>query len=463
MKQTFQIQGMYCPNCEKRITSALRKLEGVTGVRVDYASGRAEIESKKALDREALRALIADLGYELSDNAGGLSQAASLLVIILGLSVILDRLSLLNRLVPSQLGDSSMSYALFFLTGLLTSVHCVAMCGGICLSQSLPGKGRWASVFYNTGRVISYSLIGGTLGLIGSLLAGRGLTISPVLQGGIKLLAGSGMLVAGVNLLGLFPALRRLQLRLPGLPVTSRAPFVIGLLNGLMPCGPLQAMRLAALGSGSALWGALSMLFFSLGTVPLMLAFGTAAAAFGKRFTRLANLAGGILVAIFGIAMLTQGSALTGMIRTRQIWAFLLGLAVLFLISLLPIRKTLRQGLGALSLILLVFALAWKSSSPVEPADTVRIENGVQLVDSVLESGRYPDITVQVGMPVHWTIYAEEGVINGCNAAMIIPGLDLSLRFQPGENTLDFTPETSGTIPYSCWMGMIRANITVLD
>ena len=52
MKQSFQIRGMYCPNCEKRITTALQELESVKTVRVDYASGRAEIESKKALDAE---------------------------------------------------------------------------------------------------------------------------------------------------------------------------------------------------------------------------------------------------------------------------------------------------------------------------------------------------------------------------------------------------------------------------
>ena len=43
MKQTIRIRGMYCPNCEKRITTALEKLEGVKSVRVDYASGHAEI------------------------------------------------------------------------------------------------------------------------------------------------------------------------------------------------------------------------------------------------------------------------------------------------------------------------------------------------------------------------------------------------------------------------------------
>ena len=78
MKQSYQIRGMYCPNCEKRIMSALRKMDGVKAVRVDYASGRAEIESKKPLDREQLQSALQNLGYELSNGSDELTRAASL-------------------------------------------------------------------------------------------------------------------------------------------------------------------------------------------------------------------------------------------------------------------------------------------------------------------------------------------------------------------------------------------------
>ena len=142
MKQSYQIRGMYCPNCEKRITTALLKLDGVKTVRVEFASGRAEIESKKRLDPEQLQSALHDLGYELSDGSDELTRAVSLLAVILCLALILDRIGLLNRLVPRQLGTSGMSYGLFFVTGLLTSVHCVAMCGGIkpVSEPAQPGK-----------------------------------------------------------------------------------------------------------------------------------------------------------------------------------------------------------------------------------------------------------------------------------------------------------------------------------
>lgn len=464
MKKSFQIRGMYCPNCEKRITTALESLEGVKAVRVDYASGHTEIESKKALDREQLQSILQDLGYELSDGSGELMRALSLLVIILGLTVILDRAGLLNRLVPRQLGESGMSYGLFFVTGLLTSVHCVAMCGGINLSQSLPGRGKWAALLYNAGRVVSYTVIGALLGEVGYLLGGGSFLVSPLLQGIVKLLAGAFMLLAGINLLGLFPVLRRLRLPLPKLRASSRLPFVIGLLNGLMPCGPLQAMQLAAVGTGSPVIGALSMFFFSLGTVPLMLGLGGLVALLGQRFARTVNLIGAVLVAVFGVAMLSQGAALSGMIGSFQLWAVLLAITLLGLITLLPGSKLLRRGLSAVILTVLVLVLSLHGAPSTQRADgSVRIEEGVQLVNSTLEAGSYPDITVQAGLPVRWTIRAEEKHINGCNYTLVIPGLDLSPSFQPGENVLEFTPQTAGTIPYSCWMGMIRGTITVTE
>ena len=464
MKQSFQIRGMYCPNCEKRITTALKKLEGVKSVRVDYASGHAEIESEKALDREQLQLTLHNMGYELADGSGAVTRSVSLLVMILGLTVILERVGLLTRLVPRQLGESGMSYALFFMTGLLTSVHCVAMCGGIGLSQSLPGRGCRAPLLYNAGRVTSYTLVGALLGLAGRLLGGGGsLIVSPLLQGLVKLLAGALMLLAGINLLGIFPAFRRLRLTLPRLRTGSRLPFLVGLLNGLMPCGPLQAMQLAALGSGSPLSGALSMLFFSLGTVPLMLGLGGLVTLLGQRFAGPVSSVGAVLVAVFGIAMLSQGAALTGMLGRTQLWAILLALSALGLISLLPDRKPLRRGLSLAVAAALILVLTLHGTPARHAGSSVQIQDGVQLVRSTLESGSYPDITVRAGLPVRWTIYAEAESINGCNHTLLIPGLDLSLRFQPGENVLEFTPQTAGTIPYSCWMGMIRGTITVTE
>ena len=88
----------------------------------------------------------------------------------------------------------------------------------------------------------------------------------------MPVIAGAFMLFLGVRMLGIFPWLSRLRIRIPGLgggklsaAASRRGPFVVGLLNGLMPCGPLQTMQVYALGTGSFFAGALSMFLFSLG------------------------------------------------------------------------------------------------------------------------------------------------------------------------------------------------------
>jgi plastocyanin domain-containing protein len=96
-------------------------------------------------------------------------------------------------------------------------------------------------------------------------------------------------------------------------------------------------------------------------------------------------------------------------------------------------------------------------------ASNIPIVDGKQIVNSTLTSGRYPNITVQVGTPVQWTIDVPEGTINGCNNRMLIRDYGIEYSFQTGENVIEFTPTKVGTNRYSCWMGMIRGTITVVE
>ena len=52
-----------------------------------------------------------------------------------------------------------------------------------------------------------------------------------------------------------------------------------------------------------------------------------------------------------------------------------------------------------------------------------------------------------------------EGKLNGCNGELRIPAFDLDVVLHEGDNPVTFFPETAGTFPYSCWMGMIHATI----
>ena len=97
------------------------------------------------------------------------------------------------------------------------------------------------------------------------------------------------------------------------------------------------------------------------------------------------------------------------------------------------------------------------------PGTAAQVNGNVQKIYTELDYGSYPSITVQAGVPVEWTIHADARKINGCNNEIIIPAYDMTIPLEPGDNVISFTPDTSGVIAYSCWMGMIRGSITVVD
>ena len=92
-----------------------------------------------------------------------------------------------------------------------------------------------------------------------------------------------------------------------------------------------------------------------------------------------------------------------------------------------------------------------------------KIEDGVQVIRSTLSPGRYPNIKVQAGIPVKWIIDAPQGSINGCNNRMIVRDFGIEHTFQTGENIIEFNPEKTGKVSYTCWMGMIRGTISITD
>lgn len=479
MKQHLYIAGMTCPQCPKRIAKALRRLDGVENVTVSLKTSDAvfELDSTKTALPEVIAA-IEDIGYRASEKPFG-APLVKLLVsvgIIAALFVVLQVAGLLTLLVPSELADSGMGLGALFVVGLTASVHCIAMCGGISLSQSVPtDKERKvsysSSVLYNAGRVASYTVIGAVLGAVGLLVGSAGGGISPLFQGIFKLIAGLLLLGMAARSLGLLP---ELDIRLPKFVAVlagktaarARTPFIVGLLNGLMPCGPLQSMWLVALASGNPLTGALSMLVFALGTVPLMLSFGSLVTLLGHRFTAAVQTAGTVLIAVMGLAMLTQGAGLTGMIPDSVLYAVLIGAALIAVCSILPIkRKAARYGsMLAAAAIAIVSGFALNSAvTGAVPEDTAVISDGVQLVSSTLKAGSYPEITVYSGIPVKWTINAPPKSINGCNGTFIINDLNLQYTFHEGENVIEFMPGEAGVIDYTCWMGMIRSKIHVVS
>lgn len=424
-QHTWHISGMHCPRCETAVLKAVASLPGIHGAHADWQKGTLTADwDSEILPEITLSLHISEAGYKLETHDYEKYQKLKRTILILTAAAILFAAMELTplRAMLSAFPSAAvgMSLAALFVLGLTTSLHCVGMCGGINLAQSAgaakAGRGvTLPNLQYNLGRICSYTVTGGIAGTFGSVFR-----LSTGAQSGIQIFAAVFMLLMALNLLdaGIFTMVlpERFRYRLTGKGKNSS--LWIGLMNGLMPCGPLQAMQLYAISTGSWWMGALSMLVFSLGTVPLMLGFGWVSGRLNRRFAAPVRRVSGAIVLVMSVAMLANGLALAGF-------------------------QPGRAGKGT------------------EAA--VNQSAGVQEVYSELDWRRYPDITVRAGMPVRWNVYAGEGRITGCNREMVIPALNLRVPLQEGDNFIEFTADTPGVIEYTCWMGMLHGSITVTE
>lgn len=442
INKVLQLHGLSCTACETRIENKLNDTAGVLKASVSYKTSTLSITYEDRIVRmEEIIKAIESLDYRVtSENAELLDRKrnSNSLLLISGIMLFGIYLIVKNTIGFSLVPEitSNMGYGILFAVGFMSSFHCVAMCGGINLSLCVSYKfdkgddsnlSKFVpSLLYNAGRIVSYTVLGGIVGGLGSVFQ-----ISNSGSAFVSLLAGAFMVIMGLNMLNIFPWLRRLNPHMPKLFAKSihnykkNGPFLVGLLNGFMPCGPLQAMQLYALGTGSFITGALSMFMFSLGTIPLLFAFGALGSMLSAKSTKNMVKASAVLVVVLGLVMITRGFAFTGITIN----------------SPLDIAKVGRNN-----------------------ESNIAIVNGdIQEITTTLQSGSYTPITVKAGIPVKWTVKAEDESINGCNNEIIIPNYNISQKLSPGENIINFTPTESGTFGYSCWMGMIRSSITVSD
>ena len=467
---------MTCINCKKAIENGLGNITGVESVSVNYKTGKCEITIDTGLVgwKDIFNA-IEDLGYTIGNNKKtDLINIISIVVIIVSLYYFLEQTGLLNLLNFEKVADSTMGFGMLFVIGLMTSVHCIAMCGGINVSQCLAENKKFSGLYpvmYNLGRVVSYTVIGFVLGFAGMFFGtGENLGVSSIIQGLIKSFAGIYMVIMGVNMLGFVPQIKRLTFHLPNFigkfRVKNSQPFVVGLLNGFMPCGPLQSIQLVALATGNPFTGGLSMFAFSLGTVPLMLGLGSLVSVLGKRFTDRMMTVGAILVTVMGLAMISQGASLTGMIKSENLMVLVVMLAFMCIVENINFNKRQVKTVSLMIILFIgIFTSRFMAFNYVSENDesSYHMENGVQVVESQLASGKYPSIKVKKDVPVRWIINAPDGSINGCNYKIYINSYGIEHTFQKGENIIEFTPTKSESIGYSCWMGMIKGNINVVE
>lgn len=224
----------------------------------------------------------------------------------------------------------TVSYGAVFLIGLLGGAHCIGMCGGIVNALSFAispverssVKLNFILLSYNLGRISSYTIIGVLVGALGWIAQEALGPVSFVM----RIIAGILLVTMGLYLTGWWTGLRKLE-KLGGylwvyiepagkrlMPVNgSGQAFVLGAIWGWLPCGMVYSvLTLAAVGGNS--WNAgLLMLFFGLGTLPVMLVTGRFAQV-TKRFlqTSVFRNVAGVLILLFGLWTMTGAIYFSG-------------------------------------------------------------------------------------------------------------------------------------------------------
>jgi sulfite exporter TauE/SafE len=339
-------------------------------------------------------------------------------------------------LLPKQFGVSeTMSYGLVFVIGLVASVSsCIAVTGGLLVAVAAkyteasaaltPVQRMKPHIYFNAGRILSYTLLGGAIGALGSAL-----TLSPEINGLLTLVASAVMILLGLQMLKLLPALTRF---LPTMPKsfshfihdlaerdTNGGAFVLGAATFFLPCGFTQALQLYVLSKGSFAIGALTMLAFSLGTLPALLSLSAmssvASGSFQRHFLKFAGAA----VIVLGIANIQYGLVLTG--------------SAMNVASVKP------------------------ETPPVEMSPPLMTATqGKQVVVMRIDGFSYiPNrFTVKQGVPVEWRIDASEAA--GCGRFLLAPRLGIrKLLSDRSTTTISFVPQETGEFGFNCGMGMM--------
>lgn len=443
---------MHCNSCAQLIERSLKNK--VNSVNVSYAKERAEVDfDESKIGEKEIQNLIAKEGYECSCNISKEKTNSNkmqkkdwiLLLSIIGLVALalLYQVTGFNFSIPHiqlpEIGQNT-SLALLFIIGILTGFHCVSMCGGFVLSytakNALNGyKGFMQHLIYGASKVISYAIIGGIFGLIGSIFS-----FNIKLRGTIAILAGLFMIFYALSMFG-FKFFRRFQFKPKFLMTLSAkapkgqylAPFFTGLLNGLfIACGPLQAMYLYAAGTGSFFSGALSLAVFGIGTLPVMLLFGSLATILSHKTTGRILKISAIIVLILGLIMLNRGLSLTGSN-----------------LSFDSIKSTIIGTSGVIANDL--------------AQNSVTINNGIQEVNMNVDSSGYSpnSFVLKKDTPVKWNVNVLE--LTGCNQELVMNEYGIDVNLKQGINVIEFTPTKTGTITFTCGMAMLRGTFIVTE
>ncbi len=441
------IDGMTSKDSEHVLKKKLKHVLGVQSTSVNYRTGRAKVHYSKLPDWEELRDAVESAGYQLlrPDEARSMIEPSQKkwmeiggsLLMIFAIYRLLQTFDLIS-LAPSTSG--ALSLGGIFVIGLVAGTSsCLAVTGGLLLALAAKhnemhrAETPWEKfkplLHFNIGRLVSYFILGGVVGVIG-----QSVTLSTKMSGAMSIAVAFIMLYLALTILqvipkGSFPIQppKKLSRWIENLSESDHpmAPFGLGAMTFFLPCGFTQSLQLVALASGNFLIGALTMFTFALGTLPSLIGLSAISSTARGAFSRLFLRFSGALVLILALVNLKSGFALTG-INISSIFA-------------VPSQQT------------------------PNAAALPTVNGGAQEVAmKVTRYGYEPSIlTIKAGMPVKWNI--DGAGAQGCTSQIVIPDLNITKSLTNGINEIDFTaPSTPGTLAFSCSMGMVRGSFTVL-
>ncbi|MDD5749761.1 MAG: sulfite exporter TauE/SafE family protein [Patescibacteria group bacterium] len=438
-KRQIYIEGMHCQACELAIGDTLREIKDLKVKKISHQNGQLEIVYYgRELPLTAVFERIKKLGYNpsLEPIAKDKRQKASFshwlyaLLIVFGFYLVYRYLVWIGLFSWLEIGSSSLNYGASFLTGVAASLStCLVVVGAVVMSFSAKyqAQGNFFQsslrphLFFHVGRLASFFLLGGFLGLAGSWLG-----FSQTFNAIFTFLVALVLLYLSFNILGFLPSLASFGLKTPakflGFWHSLRdsnhflAPALLGALTFFLPCGFTQSMQLLALSSGSFWTGGLSLFLFALGTVPVLLLLGISTRKIKDFRSSLWKKVIGILIFLFAFYTLFSALALAG----------------------LNIDFFRQKSIG----------------QTVEQGD-------YQIINMVVDyRGFTPNVFyLKKGLPVKWLIDGQQ--VSGCTNEIIVPSLGLSQKISSGENVVEFLPDKAGTIAFSCGMGMVRGQFIV--
>jgi uncharacterized protein len=284
---TFHIHGMHCNSCVLLIESIFGDLPNVSKVKSKLKNHSVEIvgDFGDKTDTEIaneLTVLVKDNGYIVSvekqivqKNWSDFKIAVPVALGFAILFVLLQKLGIVNLA-----GSGKVTYGTAFVVGIVASLStCMAVVGGLLLSMSATfakeGDKIKPQVMFHAGRVVSFFILGGIIGAVGSAF-----TLNTVVSFTLGVTIAIVMFILGINLLDVFPWAKRLQPSMPKF-ISKRVhgiskfnhtltPLLVGVATFFLPCGFTQSMQLYTLTTGSFLKGGITMLSFALGTLPIL-------------------------------------------------------------------------------------------------------------------------------------------------------------------------------------------------